>query len=464
MEGDVSPKIQMLEAAVAVGRDSLRLAEFLKFFIAACHVKMLCQIVSHSSSSGFFPAIVCREALCNQHFIFSHLSLSPDSNYSKLKFIISSSVTEACNNSVLLLGPRGCGKAAVLELVIRDLLIDHPDLISVIRLNGLLHSDDNCALKEIARQLCVEYQLLFSKMASFQDNSQFMISMLRECGLAHTTIVFVLDEFHHFAQGKQRLLYSLLDAMQSVTSQAVVVGISCRMDADQLLEKRVRSRFSHRKLLFSPPSKKEIDGLLEGILSLPLDSTLPREYAIKFNAELQIILADKRFKDIFDTLLESDSTVHYLLRFLFLAVSSMDVTSGLLSLGNFKTALLSMQRQPKLECLKNCSFLELYILVCMKRIETREPNTYNFNSVMEEYKAIRDRSLPHSRSACLRAFEHLVRCELISFMNSGGYKQSIELRTVKLLVSSHQLRQGLKSNPFCSSNLEKLLDQKCQKL
>lgn len=32
-----------------------------------------------------------------------------------------------------------------------------------------------------------------------------------------------------FVQGKQRLLYSLLDAMQSVSSQAVVVGISCRL-------------------------------------------------------------------------------------------------------------------------------------------------------------------------------------------------------------------------------------------
>lgn len=29
-------------------------------------------------------------------------------------------------------------------------------------------------------------------------------------------------------------------------------------DADQLLEKRVRSRFSHRKLLFLPPSKEDI--------------------------------------------------------------------------------------------------------------------------------------------------------------------------------------------------------------
>ncbi|RRT58942.1 hypothetical protein B296_00040196 [Ensete ventricosum] len=30
-------------------------------------------------------------------------------------------------------------------------------------------------------------------------------------------------------QGKQRLLYSLLDAMQALTSQAVVIGVSCRL-------------------------------------------------------------------------------------------------------------------------------------------------------------------------------------------------------------------------------------------
>ncbi|XP_028105935.1 origin of replication complex subunit 4-like isoform X2 [Camellia sinensis] len=91
--------------------------------------------------------ILLRSRLCNPNFIFTSLSDSPDSNYSKLKFIVSSSVTEACNNSVLLLGPRGCGKIAVLELVIEDLLKEYPDMILVIKLNGLLHSDDNCALK-----------------------------------------------------------------------------------------------------------------------------------------------------------------------------------------------------------------------------------------------------------------------------------------------------------------------------
>ncbi|KAK8315868.1 hypothetical protein V6Z12_A13G002400 [Gossypium hirsutum] len=323
-----------------------------------------------------------RSRLSDPNFIFRPLSDSPDSNYSKLKFIISTSVTEACNNSILLLGPHGSGKVAVLELVLSDLLQQYPEAISVIRLNGLLHSDDNCALKEIARQLCMEHQLLFSKVASFDDNSQFMIAMLRECGLAHKTIIFVLDEFDFFAQGKQRLLYSLLDAMQSVNSQAVVIGVSCRLDVDQLLEKRVRSRFSHRKLLFLSPSKEDTERFMEHILSLPMDSSLPHNYAAEFNGRLKKILSDERFKELIDTYLSFNFTIGHLVRFLFQAVSYMDLNAGFLSLGNLKTALSSNQRQLKLESIRDCSVLELYMMVCMKRLEVKEQTSYNFYSVM----------------------------------------------------------------------------------
>ncbi|KAG8471361.1 hypothetical protein CXB51_036439 [Gossypium anomalum] len=348
-----------------------------------------------------------RSRLFDPNFIFRPFSDSPDSNYSKLKFIISTSVTEACNNSILLLGPRGSGKVAVLELVLSDLLQQYPEAISVIRLNGLLHSDDNCALKEIARQLCMEHQLLFSKVASFDDNSQFMIAMLRECGLAHKTIIFVLDEFDFFAQGKQRLLYSLLDAMQSVTSQAVVIGVSCRLDVDQLLEKRVRSRFSHRKLLFLSPSKEDTERFMEHILSLPMDSSLPHNYAAEFNGRLKKILSDERFKELIDTYLSFNFTIGHLVRFQ--AVSYMDLNAGFLSLGNFKTALSSNQRQPKLESIRDCSVLELYMM----------------------------------------AFEHLLQCQLISFIDNKGHNQSVEFRPVKLLISSAELHQGLKSYQQC---------------
>ncbi|CAH2045956.1 unnamed protein product [Thlaspi arvense] len=413
-----------------------------------------------------------RGRLCDPTFVFRPLSVSPESNYSKLRFIVSTSITEGCNNSILLLGPRGSGKAAVLDLVVGDLLEEYPDSVSVIRLNGLLHSDDNCAFKEIARQLCMEHSLLFSKMASFDENSQFIIAMLRECGLAHKTIIFVLDEFDMFAQarilnpyslliGKQRLLYSLLDAMQSVTSQAVVVGISSRLDADQLLEKRVRSRFSHRKILFIPPSREEFDSLLEHLLSLPADSSFPSGYVSRFNEKIKNITSDTRFKDMLKTFFNANSTVNSLLKFIFRAVSLMNMESGLLSLENFKAALSSMQRQPKLEAVRDCSILELYLLVCMRRLEVKEQSSYNFISVMKEYKTIHDSfqtSDYYAQNVCLRAFEHLKEREVICYAENRGQSQTGEYRPMKLLISASELHQGMRSHACCPAILVKLLD------
>ncbi|XP_057810711.1 origin of replication complex subunit 4 isoform X2 [Salvia miltiorrhiza] len=335
-------------------------------------------------------------------------------------------------------------------------------MISVVKLNGLLHSDNNCALKEIARQVCLEHQLQFSKMASFDENTQFLLSILRECGLAHKTIVFVLEEFDLFTEGKQRLLYSLLDALQSVSSQAVVVGVSCRLDADQLLEKRVRSRFSHRKLLFLPSSSEDFQRLVEHILLLPMDSRLPNDFRAAFNEKLLNILADEEFKGVIDQLCYSDSTVSQLLRFLFCAVCHMDLSSGSLSIENFKSALPSIQRQPKLEALKDCSVLELYLLVCMKRLEVKELESCNFNSIMKEYKSIHDSfktSDYYARNVCLRAFEHLLQRGLISFQDNRGQGQSAEFRPVKLLISWHELQQGLKSHRSCPAILNKLMDR-----
>ncbi|PRQ40250.1 putative origin recognition complex subunit 4, P-loop containing nucleoside triphosphate hydrolase [Rosa chinensis] len=402
--------------------------------------------------------ILLRTRLCDPNFIFRPLCESSDSNYSKLKFLVSSSITEACNNSILLLGPRGSGKIAVLDLVISDLLQEYPDTITVIRLSGLLHSDENCALKEISRQLCTEHQLLFSKMASFDENSQFLIAMLRECGLAHKTIIFVLDEFDLFALGKQRLLYNLLDALQSVTSQAVVIGVRC----GSAFGKRVISRFSNRKLLFLPPSKEDIQRLLEHILLLPTDSGLPTDYVVEFNTKLQNILADERFEEIINTYLNIDSTIKDFLRYLFRSVSNMDLQSGMLLLENFKTALSNIQRHPKMECIKDCSILELYILVCMKRLEVKEHNSYNFTTVMKEYKSVHDSfqtSDYYAKNVCLRAFEHLLQRGLIEFIDNRGQNQSVEYRPVKLLISFHQLHQGLKSYRSCPAILQKIMDR-----
>lgn len=92
----------------------------------------------------------------------------------------------------------------------------------------------------------------------------------------------------------------------------------------------------------------------------------------------------------------------------------------------------------------DCSVLELYMLVCMKRLEVKEQNSYNFNSVMKgkvlvssvlvsfalanyqlimyvsfvaEYDAVRSSSnIPdyYARTVCLRV--SIVICKTCSYM------------------------------------------------
>ncbi|KAL0326949.1 UNVERIFIED_CONTAM: Origin of replication complex subunit [Sesamum angustifolium] len=98
----------------------------------------------------------------------------------------------------------------------------------------------------------------------------------------------------------------------------------------------------------------------------------------------------------------------------FSAICHMDMNSGFLSVENFKSALPSIQRQPKLEALKR--------LLSSRAL---------YSGLHEE------------------AFEHLLDRALISFEDNKGHGQSAEFRPVKLLISWHELHQGLKSHRSC---------------
>lgn len=109
-------------------------------------------------------------------------------------------------------------------------------------------------------------------------------------------VLLVLDEFDLFAQHKnQTLLYNLLDASQSAQAPVAVVGLTCRLvrrlksarslrswtepaclllrqDVLELLEKRVKSRFSHRQIhLLSSPTFPQYLERVRARLSLPRD-------------------------------------------------------------------------------------------------------------------------------------------------------------------------------------------------
>jgi origin recognition complex subunit 4 len=76
-----------------------------------------------------------------------------------------------------------------------------------------------------------------------------LAEMLDPDAPARTTksVVFVLDEFDLFiTYPRQTLLYNLFDIAQARKAPIAVIGSSARVDNSDNLEKRAKSRFSHR--------------------------------------------------------------------------------------------------------------------------------------------------------------------------------------------------------------------------
>lgn len=208
----------------------------------------------------------------------SHL----ESQYNQLHNILRSTIVSSESNSLLLLGPRGAGKSMLLSLALRALTNEHSSDFHTVQLNGSLQTDDRLALREIWRQLGREMQVdemeTEDVAASYADTMASLLSLLSHpdemavddpngadgfedlasnalqvAGGGQRTsksIVFILDEFDLFTNHpRQTLLYNLFDIAQSRKAPIVVIGCSTRMDVIECLEKRVKSRFSHRWLL-----------------------------------------------------------------------------------------------------------------------------------------------------------------------------------------------------------------------
>jgi origin recognition complex subunit 4 len=73
-------------------------------------------------------------------------------------------------------------------------------------------------------------------------------------GQTAKSVVFILDEFDLFTtHARQTLLYNLFDIAQARKAPIAVLGLTTRVDVVEALEKRVKSRFSHRYVHLSLP-------------------------------------------------------------------------------------------------------------------------------------------------------------------------------------------------------------------
>lgn len=172
-------------------------------------------------------------------------------------------------NSAIVVGPRGSGKTRTVARALNLLPCSSSTSPIIVRLSGHAQTNDKLAIREVGRQIAEAEGRKYGDEGTGDegedvdddDDEDYAPTTLPSHLLALLTapspraIIIILEEFDLFTEhARQALLYCLFDVVQSVktgptesTPRGIaVLGLTTRVDTLLLLEKRVKSRFSHR--------------------------------------------------------------------------------------------------------------------------------------------------------------------------------------------------------------------------
>uniref|UniRef100_A0A8C1Z182 Origin recognition complex subunit 4 n=1 Tax=Cyprinus carpio TaxID=7962 RepID=A0A8C1Z182_CYPCA len=366
-----------------------------------------------------------RERLCHQKLPDRPVAL--DSQYKHLLELLRRTAVHGESNSVLIVGPRGSGKTMLLGCVLRELmsLKEAQKNVLLVELNGLLQTDDKILM------VCVS-------VVSSGDKS------------SSRPVLFVLDEFDLFAHHKnQTLLYNLLDVSQSAQTPVAVLGLTCRLDVLELLEKRVKSRFSHRQIhLFSSLSFAQYVDAVRAQLSLPPDFPDPK-FSDEWNQSVTVH-TQHTSRSVFTNKLYTQS--------LFLT-SRVSVSHSTLREADLLEASRLISADSKAIILHGLSILELCLIIAMKHLnDTYDGEPFNFQMVHNEFKKFIQRK-SHSihkfeKPVVMKAFEHLLQLELVRPVDSGVCKVQREYQLMRLMLEHGQVMEALQRYPQCPTDVK----------
>ncbi|KAF1729714.1 Origin recognition complex subunit 4 [Beauveria bassiana] len=350
----------------------------------------------------------------------------------KVRQLIEQTVLAGEGNSMLLIGPRGSGKTTLVENTIEGLSQEYGQDFHVVRLNGFIHTDDKIALREIWRQLGKQMKVdddLLNR-SNYADTMASLLALLshpseilgQDAGVTSQAVVFVIDEFDMFAtHPRQTLLYNLFDIAQSRKAPIAVLGCTTRMDVVEMLEKRVKSRFSHRYVYLSLAKSLpaywqvcrqglmlgEVDGGKEG-LHVSLEGYA--DFQKYWNHKIEELYKHRRFQDLlqyhyYTTKSPSAFFSEWILPLSYL--TPKDLTLRVPAVGDLTSLAPPDSR---MELLNSLSELDLSLLIAAARLDiVAHTDTVNFAMAYDEYSSLVGKQRVQSAASGLLAVGGNVR-------------------------------------------------------
>ena len=159
---------------------------------------------------------------------------------SQLKEVFDRSFRMGQSQCALILGNRTSGVSA---------LISQTSLLysaSLITLSGLLCPEDLPALQVVAHQVSKSSSKGYS-----DSNFLSTLAFIRENLKKSSKIVIAIYDIQAYAHRnlKQTLLYTLFELVHEDLCMICVIGITNRLDFTEMLEKRIKSRFSYQSII-----------------------------------------------------------------------------------------------------------------------------------------------------------------------------------------------------------------------
>lgn len=320
---------------------------------------------------------------------------------------------------------------------------------------GTIHTDDRIALKDITRQLQLENVVGDRIFGSFSENLQFLLDSLKsgEDRSKAKSSIFILDDFELFTQHKnQTLLYNLFDVAQSRQAPIAVIGLCSRLDAVELLEKRVKSRFAHRFLyLMNSLKDEEYITVAETLLSINPDDFVDKAFAKRWNNDLKKVIIPQMRRS-FLKLYDIDRIIRSLVNCLQPMIRQLDEDMLQLKPTVFRDTVNSIyENEPKLVVISRLPALHVVLLVCMLRLNAiYDGEPFNFELLFKEFSLFSRETkslLNLPKHTVLKAFESICDLELAQPLGGNGVmSMQKRYRLYHSHFSGDLIRQAIEQN------------------
>ncbi|CCU75956.1 origin recognition complex subunit Orc4,putative [Blumeria hordei DH14] len=379
--------------------------------------------LGHVESVDCFPQIENFDniLMCHQRDILDRLTgrkliklKGLEDEVLKVRQIIENTILAGEGNSMLVVGARGTGKTALVESVISEVSELHRKNFHVVRLNGLIHTDDKIALKEIWRQLGREMDVFDEPTGRPSNHADIFASLLAllshpseisgtDSNQTATSVIFVMDEFDLFTSHyRQILLYNLFDIAQARKAPIAILGLTTKVDVAENLEKRVKSRFSHRFVYLSLPRSLSAfweickEGLMvpetvDNNTSLLDHAAGSQEFKTYWNNQIEnLYFKDGAFIQHIQAIYYQTKSVSTFFNSCILPIANLSSKNPILRGESFVSILMPLSEpDSKLHILQGLSELELALLICAARLDIiLDTDTCNFAMAYDEYSSL----------------------------------------------------------------------------